>query len=47
MIAFETNEPNPLPEWMSSSGLGFWEPDLLYVEWMTFLYTIWDKVEYL
>ncbi|MHA1928675.1 MAG: hypothetical protein ACTSV2_08885 [Candidatus Thorarchaeota archaeon] len=35
------------PEWTSTSGIEFWEPDRLYIEWLTFLYTIWQKVEYL
>jgi hypothetical protein len=47
MLANQDNEQSPLPDWLSSSGMGFWEPDKLYAEWITFLYTIWEKVEYL
>ena len=36
-----------LPEWTEDSGLGFWEPDPLFVEWSVFLYTIWQRVDYL
>jgi len=36
-----------LPEWTANSGLEIWQPDNLYIEWLTFLYTIWQKVEYL
>jgi hypothetical protein len=47
MLGSQSDEPNPFPEWSSSSGMGFWEPDPLYIEWITFLYTIWEKVDYL
>jgi hypothetical protein len=36
-----------LPEWTEDTGLRFWEPDPLIVEWFTFLYTIWHRVDYL
>ncbi|MGY5864464.1 MAG: hypothetical protein RTV41_07650 [Candidatus Thorarchaeota archaeon] len=35
------------PDWSSNSGIEFWEPDDLYMEWLVFLYGIWEKVEYL
>ncbi len=35
------------PAWLDSNKIGFWEPDDLYLEWMTFLYTLWDNIEYL
>jgi len=47
MLTNQNDEPSPYPDWMSSSGLGFWEPDRLYIEWISFLYTIWEKVDYL
>jgi hypothetical protein len=47
MLTDQNNDTSPLPDWLSSSGLGFWEPDKLYIEWITFLYAIWEKVDYL
>jgi len=47
MLMNQNDEPSPFPDWTSNSGLGFWEPDRLYIEWITFLYTIWAKVDYL
>ena len=35
------------PEWASTSGIDFWQPDELFIEWITFLYGIWETVEYL
>lgn len=35
------------PDWSSSSEISFWQPDELYIEWITFLYSIWEKVDYL
>ncbi|MFW9962911.1 MAG: hypothetical protein ACFFCX_05080 [Candidatus Sifarchaeia archaeon] len=35
------------PDWISTSGIDFWEPDKLYVEWLMFLYGIWESVNYL
>jgi hypothetical protein len=35
------------PEWASTSGIEFWQPDELFIEWITFLYGIWETVEYL
>jgi hypothetical protein len=35
------------PDWTSTSGIEFWQPDVLYIEWLVFLYGIWEKVEYL
>jgi len=37
----------PYPDWATTSGIDFWAPDQLFIEWMTFLYGIWDTVEYL
>ncbi|MDH4213436.1 MAG: hypothetical protein ACFFCT_11485 [Candidatus Odinarchaeota archaeon] len=47
MLGNQNEEPNPYPDWTSSSELKFWEPDRLYIEWITFLYAIWEKVDYL
>jgi len=38
---------DPFPEWTSTSGIEFWEPDQLFIEWITFLYGIWETIEYL
>ena len=38
---------DPFPDWASTSGIAFWQPDDLYIEWITFLYGIWETVEYL
>ena len=35
------------PDWTSTSSIEFWEPDQLFIEWITFLYGIWETVEYL
>jgi hypothetical protein len=35
------------PEWTATSEITFWQPDELFIEWMTFLYGIWETVEYL
>jgi hypothetical protein len=44
----EANQQDQIfPDWSSNSGIEFWEPDDLYMEWLIFLYGIWDKVEYL
>lgn len=40
-------EQDVFPDWMSTSGISFWQPDQLYIEWITFLYGIWESVEYL
>ena len=48
---YEEEQPDSgertLPEWTSNSMLDIWEPDKLYIEWLTFLYGIWKSVEYL
>jgi len=35
------------PQWSANSGLDLWRPDDLYIQWLTFLYSIWQKVDYL
>ncbi|MFW9770331.1 MAG: hypothetical protein ACFFEM_16050 [Candidatus Thorarchaeota archaeon] len=35
------------PDWTTSSGIDFWEPDELYMEWLRFLDGMWERVEYL
>ena len=47
MLTEQDNDASPFPDWLSSPGLGFWEPDRLYVEWISFLYAIWERVDYL
>ena len=47
MLMNQVNEQDLYPEWTSTSGLDIWEPDTLYIEWLTFLYSIWQKVDYL
>ncbi|MCK5150206.1 MAG: hypothetical protein KAQ65_00135 [Candidatus Thorarchaeota archaeon] len=49
---FETtrfDEDEPQSEQRSPADLtqGFWFDDGLYKEWLTFLYTIWNTIEYL
>jgi len=43
----ELKQDEVFPEWMSTSGIDFWEPDKLYIEWLIFLYGIWESVDYL
>ncbi|MFW9963415.1 MAG: hypothetical protein ACFFCX_07620 [Candidatus Sifarchaeia archaeon] len=43
----ELKQDEVFPDWMSTSGIDFWEPDTLYIEWLMFLYGIWDSVDYL
>ena len=31
----------------STSGLGLLQDDKLFVEWLTFLYGIWENIEYI
>jgi hypothetical protein len=40
-------EDQIVPEWTTDSGIDFWEPEELYMEWLGFLYRIWQSVEYL
>jgi hypothetical protein len=47
MLTNNDEESNVFPSWSSSSGIKFWEPDNLFIEWITFLYSIWQKVDYL
>lgn len=35
------------PDWATASGIEFWHPDELYMEWQMFLYGIWENVQYL
>ena len=42
-----TNGEKTVPEWTSTSGIDLWEPDSLYIQWLTFLFSIWNGVEYL
>jgi hypothetical protein len=48
-FVMELNEQNQvvIPDWASTSGIEFWQPDELFIEWITFLYGIWETVEYL
>ncbi|MHA1943723.1 MAG: hypothetical protein ACW96M_04940 [Candidatus Thorarchaeota archaeon] len=44
----ESNQQEQVfPDWMSNTGIDFWQPDELYMEWLIFLFGIWEKVEYL
>ncbi|TFG04433.1 hypothetical protein EU538_12320 [Candidatus Thorarchaeota archaeon] len=42
-----TQETSIWPEWVSTSGVDLWQPDVLYMEWLVFLFKLWDNVEYL
>jgi len=46
MLTTQIESENPFPEWTDTSGMGFWEPDKLYIEWMTFLYSLWYRIDY-
>ncbi|MFX1482490.1 MAG: hypothetical protein ACFFCP_04790 [Promethearchaeota archaeon] len=44
----EVNQDDKVfPDWSTNSGIDFWKPDDLYMEWIQFLFGIWEKVEYL
>ena len=47
MLTTQSNEQGLYPEWTSTTGLELWEPDSLYIEWLTFLYLLWERVDYL
>ncbi|MBN2231015.1 MAG: hypothetical protein JW779_15625 [Candidatus Thorarchaeota archaeon] len=48
MLTHQNEEiPETFPPYVSNAGLDFWEPDQLYIEWIAFLYAIWEKVDYL
>ena len=49
MLNMDNEQPNapPRPSWLDENTIGFWEPDELFIEWMNFLITLWDHVDYL
>ncbi len=47
MLTTQSNDQGLYPDWTSTSGVALWEPDPLYIEWLTFLYLLWEKVDYL
>jgi hypothetical protein len=46
MSTNQIDEQDPRPEWTMTFGMGLWEDDSLYIQWLTVLYSIWQKVEY-
>jgi len=46
MLTKQIEIDNPYPEWADTSGLELWEPDRLYAEWMTLLYSLWHRIDY-
>ncbi len=46
MLTNQIEINNPYPEWADTSGLELWEPDRLYAEWMTLLYSLWHRIDY-
>jgi hypothetical protein len=46
MFMYQETEEDPFPEWTLSIGMGLLEPNSLYMQWMTFLYSIWQKIDY-
>ena len=43
----ENAQQELLPEYLTTSGIDLWEPDVLYAEWLGFLDGIWKRVDYL
>ena len=46
-MQMEEENQNVFPDWTTKSGIEFWHPDELYMEWQMFLYGIWENVQYL
>ena len=46
-MQMDEENQNVFPDWTATSGIEFWHPDELYMEWQTFLYGIWENVQYL
>ncbi|MHA1138221.1 MAG: hypothetical protein ACTSSE_17210 [Candidatus Thorarchaeota archaeon] len=47
MLINQGNGQDLYPEWTSTSGLELWQPSDFYIEWLAFLNSIWQKVDYL